>query len=273
MLAGLASAPAWAGTVSAPASDQSPFGQCDAAITAATKAASREPDKLLPAIARVESGRLDPSTGRVRPWPWTINVEGTGHYYDSKAEVIAAVQAFQAKGVRSIDVGCMQVNLMHHPKAFSDLDEAFDPAANARYAVRFLSSLFQQAKDWHLATAWYHSMAPDRGEEYQRLVFGRVMAPMGGSGGMTGGAAVAGFGQAKPTGPYGVWPPPGERYAAIPPLNFAFAAIPHALQPKAATFTGAQPVQPKMASFGGITVLPVRSLAPLSPNQPFGAKR
>lgn len=259
ILAGLASVPAWAGTAPKPkpnpnpSLDQSPFAQCDAAIHAATKLPGRMPDKLLPAIARVESGRLDPATGRVRPWPWTINVEGTGHFYESKAEVIAAVQAFHAKGVRSIDVGCMQVNLLHHPKAFADLDEAFDPAANARYAVRFLGSLHQQAKDWHLATAWYHSMTPDRGEEYQRLVFGRVMAPMGGSGaGQT-------KGPAQPAGPYGVWPPPGERYAAIPPMSFTFGAIPQA--------------KPKTALFGGIPVLPVGSLAPLAPNQTVGTTR
>ena len=54
------------------------------------------------------------------------------------------------------------------------LDQAFDPAANARYAIRFLSALYQQTKDWNLATAWYHSQDPERGEEYQRLVFGRV---------------------------------------------------------------------------------------------------
>ena len=40
----------------------------------------------------------------------------------------------------------MQVNLMHHPNAFADLDEAFDPAANARYAVTFLSALYQQTQ-------------------------------------------------------------------------------------------------------------------------------
>jgi hypothetical protein len=241
VLAALASGPALA--EQAPG----PFAECDAAITAATKLSARMPEKLLPAIGRVESGRLDPTTGKVRPWPWTINVEGTGYFYNSKAEVISAVQAFQAKGVRSIDVGCMQVNLMHHPKAFSNLDEAFDPPANARYAVKFLSALFQQTKDWSLATAWYHSMTPDRGEEYQRLVFGRVMTPMGGTG------AVASAG--KPRGPYAAWPAAGERYAAMPPLSLQFGAF--------------APAKPAMASFAGVSVTAVPTLAPLAPALPI----
>ena len=128
------------------------------------------PERLLSAIAVVESGRRDPGTGSVAPWPWTINVEGVGHVYDSKAAAIAAVQDFQARGVRSIDVGCMQINLLAHPSAFGSLDEAFDPAANARYAARFLSQLYQQTGTWLRATAGYHSLTPEIGDEYARKV-------------------------------------------------------------------------------------------------------
>jgi hypothetical protein len=238
MLAGLVSTPAWADAIVAPTS---PFAECDQAIGAAAKSASgtvgranRVPDKLLPSIARVESGRLDAASGKVRPWPWTINVDGVGYFFDSKPEVIAAVQALQAKGKRSIDVGCMQVNLMHHPKAFADLEEAFDPGTNARYAVKFLTGLYQQTRDWPLATAWYHSSTPEFGEEYQRLVFGRVMTPMGATG-TTGGV--------KANGPYGVWPPAGTRFGAIPPMNFSFGAF--------------APATAAPAMFGGVPMLSI----------------
>ena len=93
----------------------------------------------------------------MQPWPWTINAEGTGRFFESKAEAIAAVEALQARGVRSIDVGCMQVNLMHHPHAFASLDEAFDPQANAAYGARFLSALHHDLGAWPAATAAYHS--------------------------------------------------------------------------------------------------------------------
>ena len=76
----------------------------------------------------------------------------------------------QARGIQSIDVGCMQVNLMHHPDAFPSLDMAFDPQANAAYAARFLKELYAQTGDWTKATALYHSATPELGAEYQRKV-------------------------------------------------------------------------------------------------------
>lgn len=130
------------------------------------------PAQLLSAIARVESGRRNPATGAFGPWPWTINVEGEGFFFNSKAEAVAAVRAHQARGVRSIDVGCMQINLMHHPSAFPSLEQAFDPTANARYAARFLSELKARSGEWNQAAANYHSYTPERAAEYQR----RVMA-------------------------------------------------------------------------------------------------
>ena len=233
VLALLLASPAWA--VPQPAT---PFAECDAAISAATKPPVKLPAALLPAIARVESGRLDPASGRVRPWPWTINVEGVGSYYESKEQVIAAVQALQSRGVKSIDVGCMQVNLMHHPRAFSSLEQAFDPQSNARYAVSFLSLLYQQSRDWSLATAFYHSAQPDRGEEYQRLVFGRVMTPMGGT-------------KLRVPATGGIWPPPGTQFAAIPPASLSYGAF----------------ATPKPTMAFGVPAIPVSTLS-LGPAPP-----
>jgi hypothetical protein len=147
---------------------QEPGLQCRQAIRAAERAAGL-PDQLMAAIGHVESGRPD-AQGVINPWPWTINVEGEGHIYDSKAEAIAAVRAYQARGVRSIDVGCMQVNLMFHPDAFASLEQAFDPTANAVYAARFLNELYAQTHSWPQATAFYHSATPELGADYQRKV-------------------------------------------------------------------------------------------------------
>jgi hypothetical protein len=147
-----------------------PGRQCRAAIRNAARAAGI-PHPLMAAIGRVESGRREPD-GSIDPWPWSINAEGEDHVFESKAEAIAAVRALQAKGLRSIDVGCMQVNLLHHPDAFASLDEAFDPVANANYAARFLLQLRDETGAWPTATAWYHSATPDLGADYAR----RVMA-------------------------------------------------------------------------------------------------
>jgi hypothetical protein len=130
------------------------------------------PVHLLAAIASTESGRYHRALGLNLPWPWTINVEGKGYFFDSKQEAIAAVQKFQSRGIQSIDVGCMQVNLHHHPNAFSSLSEAFDPAYNIAYAAQFLKNNFQEEGSWRKATADYHSHTPVYGEQYAQMVFG-----------------------------------------------------------------------------------------------------
>ena len=145
-----------------------PGGACRAAIAAAERSFGI-PAGLLAAIGVVESGRRG-TDGRLTPWPWSIDAEGSGQVFPTKAAAIAAVQALQARGVRSIDVGCMQVNLLHHPDAFARLDDAFDPARNVAYAARFLLRLHAAAGAWPAAAALYHSATPALGADYQRKV-------------------------------------------------------------------------------------------------------
>lgn len=163
----------------------SPGEQCRIAIDAAERAQA-VPSRLLGAIGQVETGRRDPATGQWTPWPWTIDVGGQGTFFETKAEAIAAVQALQAKGVQSIDVGCVQINLAQHPNAFRNLDEAFDPETNTRYGAAFLIRLFALTKDWGKAAAFYHSATPALGAEYER----KVLAALSGQGG--GAAMLAG---------------------------------------------------------------------------------
>ncbi len=143
---------------------------CRPAIGAAERT-HNIPPHLLAAIGRIESGRRDPSSGAYNPWPWTVNAEGQGYFYDSKPQAVAAVQAMRQQGLRSIDVGCMQINLMHHPDAFASLEQAFDPVANANYGARFLTELHDKANSWPRAVELYHSATPEIGEEYGRRVY------------------------------------------------------------------------------------------------------
>ena len=170
----------------------------------------RIPAGLLMAIALTESGRLEPLTGAMRPWPWTINAEGAGQFFSSKAEAIAAVRNLQARGVRSIDVGCMQVNLVHHPNAFASLDEAFDPATNARYAARFLMSLYGVTGNWLQAAGSYHSETPALHMAYRTAVLKRWQAP-GGSVLSQGGTPYRSFAPVQQT--YGAFASSGRSYA------------------------------------------------------------
>lgn len=124
------------------------------------------PVHLLAAISTTETGRYHEGLGMAIPWPWTINVEGKGYYFGTKAEAIAATQKALQQGKRSIDVGCMQVNLKHHASAFRNLNEAFDPATNVAYAAKFLRNNYDEMGNWIKAAAAYHSRTTSKGNSY-----------------------------------------------------------------------------------------------------------
>jgi len=128
------------------------------------------PARLLTAIALAESGRPGTGSPAIVAWPWTVMAEGTGRYYESKSEAVAAVARLRARGIRNIDVGCMQINLMYHPEAFPSLEAALDPAENVAYGARLLKSLRRSAGSWTEAVAQYHTQDPDRGRAYAARV-------------------------------------------------------------------------------------------------------
>ena len=151
-------------------SDAAASGLCLDAIRGA-EARHGTPPGLLAAIARTESGRPVQGMPGLQPWPWAVNADGQAFYGADKASAVAWARAAQARGVRFMDVGCAQVNLHFHPTAFRDLDEAFDPGANADYAARFLGRLAGEADgNWHAATGYYHSRTPALAEGYRERV-------------------------------------------------------------------------------------------------------
>lgn len=129
------------------------------------------PAKLLHAIAATETGRKHQATGRKIPWPWSVNVEGRPYLYSTKLEAVRAVEAFQKEGRTSIDVGCMQVNLRHHPTAFANVSQAFEPSYNVDYAARFLRSNYDETKVWRDAVGKYHSRTPGYAARYIGVVY------------------------------------------------------------------------------------------------------
>ncbi|MBP5215147.1 MAG: transglycosylase SLT domain-containing protein [Alphaproteobacteria bacterium] len=124
---------------------------------------------LLQTIAAVESGRWDHLQNRYVAWPWTVNVKGKGYYYDSKEEALAAIKKFQEQGIRSIDVGCMQVNMKFHGAEFASMEEALDPVNNVKYSAKFLRTLYSKnGNDWKKAAEKYHSANPSAGAVYSK---------------------------------------------------------------------------------------------------------
>lgn len=144
--------------------------QCGAAVGTAEARHGTAPG-LLSAIAKAESGRPVPPLPGLQPWPWAVNADGAAMYFDSKPAAVTWTRLALARKVRQVDVGCMQVNLQSHPEAFRDLDDAFDPAANADYAARFLLRLRADARgDWTTAVGFYHSRTPALAADYRERV-------------------------------------------------------------------------------------------------------
>jgi hypothetical protein len=196
---------------------------CRGAIAAA-ESATRIPDAFLSAIGRVESGRTV-SNGLTAPWPWTVNAAGAGHFYASKAEAVAAVHQFQANGIKSLDVGCLQVNIMYHPDAFASPDQAFDPATNVAYAARMLMSLHAQLGSWPKAAAAYHSQTPSLGQAYQE----KVLA---------------------------AWAEPDQSVSPSPKISFQRPEMTKAPTPPGPAAIAALPAVPMNVSYSHVTRLP-----------------
>ena len=143
--------------------------------TAARRAGVPEP--VLLAITLTETGRV--MNGRHRPWPWTVNMEGVGKWFDTREEALAYVRAHHARGARSYDVGCFQINYRWHGQAFASIEAMFDPDINAAYAARYLSSLYGEKGTWSKAAGRYHSATPKFATRY-RARFDRILARLTG---------------------------------------------------------------------------------------------
>ncbi len=137
---------------------------CDSAAVRAA-AETGVPAEVLLAITRTETGRS--KAGSVRPWPWTVNMEGAGHWFDSRKAALGYAARHHARGARSFDVGCFQLNYRWHGHAFTSIDQMFEPLAGARYAARFLSELKTETGDWLAAAAAYHSRTPALAARYR----------------------------------------------------------------------------------------------------------
>lgn len=151
---------------------------CDQSAKAAA-AGQSVPLDVMRAITRAETGR--PANGRLQPWPWTVNMEGVGHWFPDRDAAQAYVNSQFRRGARSFDVGCFQINYKWHGQAFRSVEEMFDPARNAAYAAQFLAGLHAEFGDWSRAAGAYHSRTPELARRYSarfEQIRRRVTSPL-----------------------------------------------------------------------------------------------
>lgn len=141
-----------------------PSGLCLQAAQDASRINS-VPLSVLVAITQTETGREQ--GGTVQPWPWTVNIDGLGQWFDDQSAAIAFVGEQIESGARSFDIGCFQINYRWHGENFVSIEQMFDPLANATYAAEFLASLHGDTGDWSLAAGAYHSRTLEHAERYR----------------------------------------------------------------------------------------------------------
>ncbi|NRB18667.1 MAG: transglycosylase SLT domain-containing protein [Rhodobacteraceae bacterium] len=159
---------------SAQASVKQVAALCDAAAQRAARD-SGVPLDVLRTITRTETGRGGKQG--LQPWPWTVNMEGAGKWFETEDEARAYVFSHFKRGARSFDVGCFQINFKWHGAEFESIDQMFDPLANAQYAARFLKKLYAEMGDWSKAAGAYHSRTPTYATRYSAR-FDRIRADL-----------------------------------------------------------------------------------------------
>lgn len=123
------------------------------------------PYDVLAAISLTETGRS--RQGRTRPWPWTVNMEGKGEWFDTRDAARRYAVANYRRGARSFDIGCFQINFKWHGRHFASIEDMFDPLVNARYAARFLAELRREFGDWTRAAGAFHSRSEKFASRYR----------------------------------------------------------------------------------------------------------
>ena len=127
------------------------------------------PDGILQSISTVEASRIQ-SDGSYRAWPWTLNDNGKGLFFDDREQVLDYLDTHMTNPDTSIDIGCMQINTKWHGASFETLDEMLDPASNIAYAAGFLTDLYYAHGSWSDAIRHYHSSDQRKNDPYLNRV-------------------------------------------------------------------------------------------------------
>ena len=121
---------------------------------------------VLYAVALVESAKV--SKRVAKPWPWALNRQGHPFIPPSVAEAKAILGGSLAKGVRSIDVGLMQVNVRWQGHRVRQPEDLLDPETNLKVGADVLADAIGSAPgDLILGIGRYHAGFRDEARAYR----------------------------------------------------------------------------------------------------------
>ena len=142
------------------------------------------PVEVFFAIALQESGKS--GKDKFLPWPWTLNIDRKGYYFDTREEAEMALlkamnEAKQNGKIGRVAVGLGQIYMPSHVSQFESPIQALDPARNLNYAAQLLVEHYSNTikdgrPDWWVAVGRYHSPGNKRfANEYRQLVFKKCL--------------------------------------------------------------------------------------------------
>lgn len=116
------------------------------------------PSEVLYSVALQESGTL--VRGRLVPWPWTLNVAGTGYRFATRADACnALLLAIASVGRARVDVGLGQTNMQANGHRYTDPCEGLDPHKNLQVTAQILAEQKAKSENWISAAGRYHRPA------------------------------------------------------------------------------------------------------------------
>lgn len=118
---------------------------------------------VLYAVGLTETGRGDGLR------PYALNIEGEAIYDLKRHQALERIKSSRAKGIKLIDIGCMQINHYWHADKFESVEAMLDPARNVAYAAGFLKQLYEREGSWVMAVARYHA-GPDNDAAQKRYI-------------------------------------------------------------------------------------------------------
>jgi len=118
---------------------------------------------ILYAVGLTETGR------RGVLQPYALAAEGQTVFAKNLREAMVTFEAMRRRGLRLIDIGCMQINYHYHGDKFESVQAMFNPARNVDYAARFLKELKEREGSWTMAVARYNA-GPNNDPAQKRYV-------------------------------------------------------------------------------------------------------
>jgi len=123
------------------------------------------PSTVLYAVALQESGTS--IRGKLRPWPWTLNVAGKPMYFTTQdAACRELMLVLGHTSAKRVDVGLGQINVGYHKERIETPCDLLDPKVNLSIAATILKEQHRDGQDWLVTMGKYHS--PANGQAAQR---------------------------------------------------------------------------------------------------------